>query len=336
MPLVSLVIAVYNIEEYIGACIRSAAGQTYSNLEILLIDDGSSDRSGEICDEAAGKDPRIRVIHKENKGISDVRNVGIQEARGIYLMYIDGDDYISPDCVESVLLCARENEADIVVFDYTEVEESTGRKDHWSMDVPRGVVTDAKETPALLVASPSPCNKLYRKAFLEDTGLRYPVGRNYEDLAVTPRFMVNARRVVYLERPPLYYYIIHDGSIMRSRNFKKSFEDRKAAVEDILDYFKSHGLYDEFKDELEYLTFEHAYFVPTKEVLYYDPKSEYRGRFREFVLDIFPRAEKNPYVRMWLSRKDKLILWLMARRLYCVIRLLSRIRKKADLKKKKV
>ena len=330
MPLVSVIVAVYNVERYIEKCIESLTGQTYRNLEILLIDDGSGDRSGEICDTYAEKDSRIRVIHKKNGGISDVRNTGLAQASGVYLMYVDGDDYVAENYVEAALCCAEKHQADVVIFDFEEIEEATGRHDRWSMRIPGNKVTNAKEQPRLLITTPSPCNKLYRRAFWQSTGLTYPVGRNYEDLTMTPRLLVNAGHIVYLQSEPLYYYILHEGSIMRSRNFEKSYLDRTAAIRDILSYFQERGLYETFQQELEYLAFEHAYFIPIKEILLYEPQSPYLKKFREYVPELFPKAGLNPYVKKCLSKKDRIMLRLIRWRLYGVIRFLSRIRRQKD------
>lgn len=331
MPSVTVVVAVYNIERYIEKCIQSIITQTWNEMEILLIDDGSTDGSGTICDRYAETDDRIRVIHKVNGGLSDVRNVGLKEASGTYLLYVDGDDYIAPVCVERAVECAERHGAEVVIFDYQEIEESTGRIENWSMKMPREQKLTAEEYPALLIATPCAWNKLYRKSLWERCGLQYPVGRVYEDLTVTPQLLINAESVVYMESEPLYHYILREGSIMRSQNFKKSLDNRKAALEDVMTYFKKRGVFDTFQNELEYLMFEQVYFVPTKEVIYYDVRNEYRDKFRQYVFGIFPKADKNPYVRQWLSKKDKLLLFLMKRKIYWGITLLSAVRKRVDL-----
>lgn len=335
MPLVSIIVAVYNIEAYIENCIKSIISQTAENLEILLIDDGSSDKSGEICDRYAGKDSRIRVIHKKNGGIADVRNVGLKEAKGEYFLYVDGDDYIAQNCVESALDCAEKYQADVVIFDYTEVEESTGRTDRFSVPVSENTVLDPKEQPSLLVTTPCLWNKLYRRSFWNKTGITFPAGRHYEDLTVTPMVLANAGRIVYLNSEPLYYYVLHDGSIMHSRHFEKNLRDRKAAIDDILQYFESRKLREFYETELEYLAFEHAYFVPTKEVLYYEPDSPLRDSFAEYVFGKFPDADRNEYVGKLFSKKDRLILRLMQKKHFRMIMLLSKLRKKIDMFKRK-
>lgn len=335
MSTVTVVVAVYNIEQYVEKCIRSIIAQTWKEMEILLIDDGSTDRSGGICDLYAETDDRIRVIHKTNGGLSDVRNVGLQEASGEYLLYVDGDDYIAPGCIEEAVKCSERYEAEVVIFDYQEIEESTGRGERWSMKIPREQKMTVKECPSLLIATPCAWNKLYRKSLWERCGLRYPAGRVYEDLTVTPQLLLNAESIVYMDSKPLYYYILREGSIMRSQNFKKSLANRKAALEDVIAYFKQKDVFDTFKNELEYLMFEQVYFVPTKEVIYYDVQNEYRDKFRQYVFGIFPQADKNPYVRHWLSKKDKLLLFLMKNKMYWGVILLSSVRKRVDLLRNK-
>lgn len=330
MQLVSVVVAAYNVERYIEKCIKSLIGQTYQNLEILLIDDGSTDRSGKICDQYAKIDSRIRVIHKENGGLSDVRNIGLLQAAGTYLMYVDGDDFVSENFVGAAVSCAEKHRADVVIFDFEEIEEDTGRRDRWSMKIPRDTVINVKQMPKVLTVTPSSWNKLYRLDFFRNTGLTYPLKRNYEDLTMNPRLLVNAVRIVYLQSEPLYNYILRDGSIMRSRNFEKSYWQRKAAIEDVLSYFRDQGIYETFQKELEYLAFEHAFFVPIKEILISDPKSPYLRKFREYVPGIFPKALVNPYVKACLSKKDRVMLRLMKWRLYRIMLLLSKVRKHVD------
>lgn len=331
MSKVTVIVAVYNVEAYIARCIESIIKQTYQDIEILLIDDGSIDKSGNVCDEYAERDYRIRVIHKENGGLSDVRNIGTKEASGHFVMYIDGDDYISCNCVELAVKCAEMHEADVVIFDIEELEEATGRKESWSINIPREQKLNIQTNPELLIMTPSACNKLYRKSLWEKAKLQYPVGRVYEDLTITPQLLLNAERIVYLKSKPLYHYILREGSIMREKNFQRSYENRKAAMEDVLAYFKKKNMFDKYKTELEYMMFEHVYFVPTKEVLYYNSKSEYLNKFGDYVFHVFPHADKNIYIRKWMSKKDRVILFLMKRRQYRAIQLLSKMRKHIDL-----
>ena len=129
----------------------------------------------------------------------------------------------------------------------------------------------------------------------------------------------------------MYCYVLHTGSIMRSRNYRKSYLDRRAAVDGLIACFKANSVYHRFEGELEYLAFQHMFFIPSKEIVLEAPKDRHLGKFREYICHRFPRAIKNHYIKEMLSPKDKLMLWLLWKRLYCVMRALSKMRKLADL-----
>ena len=122
-PFVSVIVPSYNIEDYIGECIESIMEQTYCDWELILVDDGSNDRTGDICNEYAGKDNRIKVIHKENGGLVSARKSGLERATGEYIFYLDGDDWIKPDALEVLCTCAKRETVDIVIADYIHVLE---------------------------------------------------------------------------------------------------------------------------------------------------------------------------------------------------------------------
>lgn len=147
---------------------------------------------------------------------------------------------------------------------------------------------------------------------------------------MTPRVILNAERIVYLDSGPLYYYVLHSGSIMRGRDYKKSYTDRKEAINNLISYFGKMGSYDEFESELEFMAFQHMYFIPSKEIILEAPGNEYLEKFRSYIKKNFPDVFKNHYIREQLSGKDKLLLGLMRNRLYGAMRLLSRIRKLID------
>ena len=162
MSLVSIIVPVYNVEPYIETCIQSLIRQTMGNIEVILVDDGSTDRSGELCDQYAEADERIRVIHKQNGGLSSARNAGISAAKGEYLLFVDSDDYVSASLVEKTVSCAEQNQADVVVFDYQEIELCSGGKQTRTSALPAGQVIHAESVPQLLLITPSACNKLYK------------------------------------------------------------------------------------------------------------------------------------------------------------------------------
>ena len=133
---VSIIVPVYNIENYIRVCVESILAQTYESFELILVDDGSKDNSGILCDEYAAIDSRVKVIHKENGGVSSARNTGLQQAKGKWIMYVDGDDWIEPDMIESLIETAKATEADLVFGDYMKYGPYAGnhKLPTWSTD----------------------------------------------------------------------------------------------------------------------------------------------------------------------------------------------------------
>lgn len=333
MELVSIVVPVYNIENYIGNCVESLINQTYGQLEIILVDDGGTDQGGKICDDYAKRDSRIHVLHKENGGLSDARNKGAEYAHGKYLFFVDGDDTVSSNIVEKTVQYAETYDAEMVLFDYESIEEETGRRDLYHFGLPENRVFSVEDCPEVLIKSPSAWSRMYCKEFWDRMNIRYPIGIHYEDLATTPRFLLNAKRICYLGEEPFYYYMLRQGSIMRSYNFERSFQDRTYVLDFLMEYWKEQKAEEIFRIELEALVFEHGYFVPSKEIVLVDAKSPWLSKFREYALSRYPEMLKNPYIGS-LSKKDKILLFLMNRKFYGVMNLLSGMRKMKDSRKK--
>ena len=325
MKLASIVVPVYNIESYIEKCIESLISQTYENIEIILVDDGATDNSGKICDFYAQKDSRIRVLHKENGGLSDARNKGAQESRGEYLFFVDGDDTVSPVLVEKAVEKCEEIHGDMVIFDFESVEEDTGRRDRYNFQLPEDKAFTLSELPELLLKTPAAWCRMYKKSFWDQSQIRYPEKIHYEDLAES---------IGYVGEEPLYYYMIRQGSIMRSNDFERSYKDRTYVLDFIKSYYQEHQADRKFCKELEFIFFEHGYFVPSKEIILENPKSPWLKNFEDYVKKNYPGFLKNPYIRN-LSTKDKILLTLMKRRMYSAMNMLSGARKKKDLLKQK-
>lgn len=281
---VSVIVPIYMVEPYLKRAVDSIRNQTYQNLEIILVDDGSKDQCGRICDDYAKADNRIVVIHKENGGLSDARNAGLDIARGEYIMFVDSDDYIASDCVETLLGCLKEHDADVsmcsyAVTDSTEFDESifaAGRNNEkekkqskeWKIKTDNhksdgheydGSVEicdrrkllsnlyDANHRDATyFIVS---WNKIY-KASLWD-GIRFPKGKIHEDEATTYKIYDRARKGVYLHRP-LYGYFTAPDSITRARfNIKRlQWMD---ALDDRIAYFENKLTESQNIEELDFL-----------------------------------------------------------------------------------
>ena len=211
----SVIVAVYNIESYLEKCVRSILAQTYRNLEIILVDDGATDGSGILCDRFAKEDARIVVIHKENGGLSDARNAGIEMATGVFLAFVDGDDWIDPDMYECMINELNQHQADVAICRYrqiyqdTIVDESTGKVQIF--DGTEALRMLLLEEDAIQIQNAA-WNKLYRKDFLG--GQRFPKGKWYEDVVYTTKLLARSSRCVYLDSAKYNYVIDREGSIM--------------------------------------------------------------------------------------------------------------------------
>lgn len=238
------------VEPYLKRAVDSIRNQTYQNLEIILVDDGSKDQCGKICDDYAKADNRIVVIHKENGGLSDARNAGLDVASGDFIMFVDSDDYIAPDCVETLLGCLKEHDADVsmcsyAVTDSTECDESifiVGNDRKYEYDGSVEICDRRKLLSNLYDANHRDAtyfivswNKIY-KASLWD-GIRFPKGKIHEDEATTYKIYDRAKKGVYLHKP-LYGYFSAPDSITRAKfNIKRlQWMD---ALDDRIVYFEN-------------------------------------------------------------------------------------------------
>lgn len=217
--LISVIIPVYNVEKYLSRCIKSVLGQTYKNLEIWLVDDGSTDRSGEICDKYAHKDKRIRVIHKENGGLSDARNVAIDVMRGKYVTFIDSDDFVADCFVERLYQCAVRYNAEIVISGHLPTKNSN---ETYSLTNQIELFTIEEALKELLYQkkyNTSAWGKLYLSSLFSQ--IRYPKGKLYEDICTTYKLITQSTKIAF-DASKLYFYYQNSISIIRSEfNVKK-------------------------------------------------------------------------------------------------------------------
>lgn len=219
MDLISVIVPVYNVEKYLDRCVQSIVNQTYQNLEIILVDDGSPDGCPAMCDAWAEKDNRIRVIHKENGGLSDARNAGMEIANGEYIAFVDSDDWVSPDYIDAMYQAIRNTGGEIaacdVVISYGDIEPAVSAQGAalrvCNAEEAIGDILQGKGFRAVA------WNKLYKKSLLENE--QYPVGKYHEDEFFTYRILAKARKLVYVDCA-LYAYFQRPGSIMNSVSIK--------------------------------------------------------------------------------------------------------------------
>ena len=229
----SIIIPVYNVREYLNNTIETVLQQKFHDFELLLIDDGSTDGSGVICDQAATKDKRVRVIHKANGGVSDARNVGIAAAQGEFIGFVDSDDLIEPNMYEQLFCAQQQYNADIVQCRHNRKEISVPVPAYSSDDV--CVVNGEGFLEHMSRMSGSEytnCVSLWSKIFRKQCfdGIEFPVGRTYEDEQATYRLCLNAKRIVLLNEE-YYHYIRREGSIITGVTPKKML-DKQLALRD--------------------------------------------------------------------------------------------------------
>lgn len=215
--MISVIVPVYNVEKYLDRCVKSILSQSFSDFELLLVDDGSPDRCGEMCDEYAKGDSRIKAFHKRNGGLSDARNFGIEKALSEYLMFVDSDDYIHEQMLETLHRLITENDADLAVCSAMDVFE--GKEVTQVREIREFTLNKTESYKYMLRGDglPSACNKLYKRQTVGE--VRFPVGKLYEDGFFTPQILKRVEKTAVTSRP-MYYYFRRADSIT-TKPFRK-------------------------------------------------------------------------------------------------------------------
>ena len=276
-PLVSVIVPVYNVEKYLEKCLDSITRQTYENLEIILVDDGSTDDSGRMIDEykKGTKDKRIRIIHKKNGGLSSARNAGLELMKGEWVVFVDSDDYISRDFVETLYNLAIKNNAEIATCSFESFSDDGSilkKSPSWPNGAMSGTeaINDmfANKRPAYIWLS------MFRAELFVKNDILFPEGREFEDIATRVKLLYFAKKVAFSNKR-LYSYLIRGGSITGKKFSKTRYDDFLAALNDVetflygiqnemllkyLDYFKFYSLF----TLLNYLARERATTDSTK------------------------------------------------------------------------
>lgn len=245
-PKVSVIVPIYNTGRYLQSCLESIGRQSYSNLEVLLIDDGSTDDSGRTCEEFASTDSRVRVIHKINEGLSSARNIGIELSTGDYLFFLDGDDLIGERGIEALVDLAIAENTDVVVSNLARIRE----KSEFHGNVSSGYVIesgrDCLQRLLLLDGETgSACGKLFSSALFHS--LRFPMGRYFEDAGVVSTILSVCERVCITDSV-VYGYVVREGSITVRKSYSmKHIFDAERTLSDMRNAASRCGLFREFE-----------------------------------------------------------------------------------------
>lgn len=236
---VSVIVPVYKVEKYLNKCVDSIINQTLEDIEIILVDDGSPDNCGKICDDYAQKDNRIVVIHKTNGGLSDARNAGLEVARGEYIGFVDSDDYIAPEMISLLYGVCKKNSTDIAGCDLAYVYETTDRVDYNSNK--QESVLSSDDFFALMLdvnkyLRTGVWNKIYKRS-LFDT-VRFPKGKLFEDVGTMYKLIFQVDKITYVSKPGYFYLKQREGAITSGKYSIKEY-DRLEMNTCMVDYIKN-------------------------------------------------------------------------------------------------
>ena len=299
MPKLSIIVPVYDVEQYIHKCVDSILNQTFRDFELILVDDGSPDNCGAICDEYAKKDNRVKVIHKENGGLSDARNWGIDVAQCEIIGFVDSDDYIDKDMYSDMISYLEENKCDIVCCDLCSVR---GEKKKFRLSYSEHKIflgKDAVNEILNVKLDNSAPSKIFKRNVIGE--IRFPIGRVYEDVATTYKFVFNAEKVGYIPNP-YYYYLKREGSIISSSFNEKSRYDCFLGYKERLEFCKKHNL--ECIHDCEWLALKNALSALT--AFYAKHEDKISDRFVDVYN--FIKEYKN-FKHKQMHSKHKFLLW---------------------------
>lgn len=291
MVKISVIIPLYNAEKYLKKCIDSVLNQTIKDIEIILINDGSTDDSEKIVDKYI-KENKANIIkyNQRNQGQAVARNKGIELAQGEFVTFIDSDDYIDKTMLEDLYNEAKIKDLDIVICDYFEEQED---KLIYKKQILREH-TDLIKDYILFVAGP--CNKIIKTKVLKENNIRFPKNIFYEDIAIMPALIIYSKQIGYIKKP-YYYYVIRKNSTMRQTTYNQKLDTIFFALEYLENIFKKEKKYEEYKNEIEYIFINHLLFGATGRFLNFE---ECKPQLRQ-IIDVmkikYPKWKKNKYFR---------------------------------------
>ena len=309
-PVVSVIIPVYNSEKYTEKCIRSLLGQTYRNLELLIIDDGSTDQSGTILDRLAKEDDRIRMIHQKNAGVAAARNRGVDLATGTYLTFVDGDDYVAPDYIQHLVNCARENGAELVICGLQFVKEDGVCL---KKVIPGAYQRFEREEWTFRISAV--CSHLYKKELWDRWQIRFLSGERGEDMPISLFFSAICDKIVTLPEAG-YFYVQHDSSAMHNFAGLQNYTPPYRALEQVIRRVKEIGV----KNSPEYYE---LFVLRILATCYFQlGRGASQERMRELcdyitriLREYFPAYDKNPLTHLWadidVPFPQKAAVWIL-------------------------
>ena len=318
---VSIIVPVYNVEDYIDKCLSSLVNQTLENIEIIVVNDGSPDNSQKIIDKYVKKYPKkVKCYVKENGGQGSARNFGLTKAKGEYIEYCDSDDYVEEDMFEKMYQKAIRNKLDIVICGSYNVYEN-GKRD---IELNREIFKDKKKNS--FFGRMAVWNKIYKRELLVDSNISFRSKLWYEDLDFTLQVLTSAKKVGYINKP-FYNYLIREGSTMNNSKVDRNLEIL-LAFDEVL------KISDFDQSILEFLMIDHIYISAVVRVINADVNNKKRlviiNKLISYVESKCPNYNKNEYLNV-LPRNRKIVYNLVRAKCYWLVRLIFRIKRVINL-----
>lgn len=320
----SIIIPVYNAEKFLEPCVDSILADPGRDWELILVNDGSKDESGALCDGFAGKDSRIRAIHQENRGPGGARNTGLENARGEYVLFVDSDDGLAPGALERLRQAVAQYQPDILTFDYL-ADDGEGKTVPTKANLaPENTPFRLAEHPGFLNSMPATWARLWRRSLYMDNGIRYPERAFYgEDLQTSCKLFALAASIVYLPEP-LYRYLDRPGSLMNTASPERN-RHMLTAFADLTDWYETRGLRERYEDQLCALAIEHLLMAATVRVAKAAPGAPLLAEIRAFVEERYPHWRTSGSIRE-MSGLRRLALHLIEHRRYRLLGWLFRMK----------
>ena len=316
----SVIVPVYNVADYLSACVVSLLSQRCDDWELILVDDGSTDGiCPALCDELASAHPElIRTIHQENGGLGAARNTGLEAAKGDYLLFVDSDDTLEPQTLERLNEEVEKTHADMYVFHYRYITDNGEQPGEARQSAVTGEPVSLETEPALLLDSPSACFRLWKRELFADGSIRFPGRVWYEDLCTTPKALLRAKSIVQIP-DSFYRYLLRPGSIMRNDQLRRNLEILNA-LETVRVYYEQAGALERFRPWLCYLAVD-SVLGAARRVLTVDPKADFLPDFLNYVKEKYPDYRRNELLPR-LGKKKLILLKLLEGKRYMAAKLL--------------
>lgn len=310
----SLIVPAFNVEKYLVRCMESLLSQSFTDYEVIIVDDGSTDETAYIANKYLERRCKINVVHQTNKGLGGARNTGINVAKGKYLVFIDGDDFVSNDMLEKAFFYITNYALDIFVFGFELVKEGNLPSNKKIEDNFRII----EKSDYLIKCGPSAWNKIYKRSIFINGNIRYPEKLLYEDVATTPLTVLKANKIGLVDSK-LYYYVQRLGSIIASPNLERVFEILQG-FEDMVSYFRKYDSDKVFKEELEFLAILHILYYTDKRIILAGGKINNFERIDSFMHSLFPNFVNNKFLKdaevIKCNNIDTFVLNMLIKRKY--------------------